>query len=62
MRSFLADLHHRIVFGTWLGSNLDYDDTLNYVWWAAVMAIAQLSQVRASCLGAPWLAGARCRG
>jgi len=39
---FLKDLHHSLVFGNWLSPTLDYDDHLNYLWWAAALAAVQV--------------------
>ena len=40
---FLKDLHHSLVFGDWLSPSLDYDDKLNYLWWALAMAAVQVT-------------------
>jgi len=46
VEAFLRDLHHTIVYGTWLSPSLDYDDIANYLWWAFVsMVVVPMAQV-----------------
>jgi len=46
VEAFLRDLHHTIVYGTWLSPSLDYDDIANYLQWAFVsMVVVPMAQV-----------------